>query len=73
MFQIIRTKRELSDDKLDIFILQFQLLKHVYQILSTDCIITIFYIFKCHLQLARICASHFSDANDHFLLLILFH
>lgn len=73
MFKVVRTQRQLGNDKFNVFIFKFQFLEHGDKILLANCVITIFDVFEGSFKLIGIGAGHLSDPHDHIFLLTLLH
>lgn len=71
--QIIRAQGKLGDDEFDVLVFQLQFSEHVDEILAGHCFLPVLYILEGHLQLPGVGTGHFSNANYHFLLLVLLH
>lgn len=71
MLKVIRTEWELANDQIDIPVFQFELMKQLDQILPGNSLWAIFDILERYLQLARVCAGHFSNPKNHLLFLLL--
>jgi hypothetical protein len=57
------------DDELNVLDFELQVLEHVDEILFGDCLITVLNFLKCCLKLLRVLSDHFSDSQQHVLLL----
>ena len=70
MLNVSRAQGQLLDDELNVLAFELQVLEHVNEILFGNCLFAILDLLKCSLKLLRVLSDHFSDSEQHILLLL---